>query len=392
MSSTVIRIPASRAACATACPRAFVVGVPGAAGGVVQVVELPDARDPGQRHLGVGGAGEREVRVGVQAPSHASTSGPATTRSPRRRRACAPAARGGTRASARWPGRAASGRQPERVRRQRHAARRRTRSAPRRPRPRPPRRPAPAAARRARTSTSPAGVPATPRRRPAAPGRRRGRRRRPGSRPARRARPARARPRSGCGRTASPSGSPRPTGSPRRGRPPSRSRGASPARPEPRRATRSIRTGSNATSGEKDSSVESTVTPSRAARRRAPSTTSSTSARTVASDGRAGVEPGDDLGRDRVGPVRRDPDPADRRAGPGPLGLLAGQQDGLGEREHRVAAVGQLAWCRRGRRRRGSPGASARAARCRCRPRPRRAAASSGPAASPRPCSTCSST
>ena len=43
------------------------VGVRDAARGVVQVVELADGADPGQHHLGERGAGQRQVRVGVEA-------------------------------------------------------------------------------------------------------------------------------------------------------------------------------------------------------------------------------------------------------------------------------------------------------------------------------------
>src|SRR5690606_12748579 len=42
------------------------VGVGGAAGGVVQVVELADGGDAGEGHLGVHGAGEAVVGVGGQ--------------------------------------------------------------------------------------------------------------------------------------------------------------------------------------------------------------------------------------------------------------------------------------------------------------------------------------
>ena len=42
------------------------VAVPGAAGAVVQVVELPHAGDPGERHLGVHGGGELGIRVRVE--------------------------------------------------------------------------------------------------------------------------------------------------------------------------------------------------------------------------------------------------------------------------------------------------------------------------------------
>ncbi len=44
------------------------VGVADPAGRVVEVVELPHRGDPGERHLGVDGGGERQVAVGVERP------------------------------------------------------------------------------------------------------------------------------------------------------------------------------------------------------------------------------------------------------------------------------------------------------------------------------------
>ena len=66
MSSSVIRMPASRAAATRASPIAFGVGVRNAVGRVVQVVELADRRDPRQRHLPVRRSGEPEVVLGVE--------------------------------------------------------------------------------------------------------------------------------------------------------------------------------------------------------------------------------------------------------------------------------------------------------------------------------------
>ena len=121
---------------------------------VVEVVELADARDAGQRHLGERRAREREVALGVEPLGQLRTSARARSRTSRVRAGCARAARAGTRGCGRWRGRAASGREPPAsARRRRLAARRPPRSGRRRPRsprrPRAARRPA----RPARTSS-----------------------------------------------------------------------------------------------------------------------------------------------------------------------------------------------------------------------------------------------
>ena len=87
-------------------------------------MELADAGDPGQRHLGVDGPGQREVACPGRAGRRPRTSAPARSRTCPGRRGCARAARGGRRASGRWPGRAGSARA---------AARRRPAAAPARP-------------------------------------------------------------------------------------------------------------------------------------------------------------------------------------------------------------------------------------------------------------------
>ena len=98
------------------------VAVALSAGAVMEIVELPDAGDPGQRHLRVDGAGEREVGAGVEPLGdrvHAVPPGPERVAC-RRRAGPSPlpaarrerrAARGGTRASARWPGPGGSARE-----------------------------------------------------------------------------------------------------------------------------------------------------------------------------------------------------------------------------------------------------------------------------------------
>ena len=59
-------MPASAAASTSASAHGVRVGVAAAAGRVVQVVELADAGDAGERHLGVDGGGQRAVAVRVE--------------------------------------------------------------------------------------------------------------------------------------------------------------------------------------------------------------------------------------------------------------------------------------------------------------------------------------
>ena len=66
MSSSAIRIPASRAAATSGVAHRVGVVVRRAVGLVVQVVELPDRGDPGGGHLAVRRPGQREVGVGVE--------------------------------------------------------------------------------------------------------------------------------------------------------------------------------------------------------------------------------------------------------------------------------------------------------------------------------------
>ncbi len=74
-----------------------------AVGLVVQVVELADGGDPGGRHLAVGGAGEREVGVGVEPLRRRRTSARARSRTCPGRAGSGPAALGGTRGCGSWP-------------------------------------------------------------------------------------------------------------------------------------------------------------------------------------------------------------------------------------------------------------------------------------------------
>ena len=81
-------------------------------GRVVQVVELADRGDAGQRHLGVRRRGPARGRCpGRAAPATRVHRARARSRTCRRRRACGRAAPGGTRGSARWrsPGRTTPG-------------------------------------------------------------------------------------------------------------------------------------------------------------------------------------------------------------------------------------------------------------------------------------------
>ncbi len=82
VSSSVMRIPASRAAATSASPISFGFGVRRAVGLVVEVVELADARDAGQRHLG-----ERRSREPVVAVRLESFGGPVHQVTPRPERA-----------------------------------------------------------------------------------------------------------------------------------------------------------------------------------------------------------------------------------------------------------------------------------------------------------------
>ena len=92
-------------------------GVRHAARPVVQVVELADGADAGERHLGVRRPGEPEVRVRIEPARRRRTSAHATSRTIRHRRACGRAGRGGRRGCGRWRSRAPSDRRAESHRR-----------------------------------------------------------------------------------------------------------------------------------------------------------------------------------------------------------------------------------------------------------------------------------
>ena len=115
VSSSVIRMPASAAAATSACAHRVRVGVRRAARRVVQIVELADGRDPGQRHLGVTARASAVVASpGRAAAPRAYICSRQVQNEPRP--ACVrPAAPGGTRASARWPAPAWSARRRPRA-------------------------------------------------------------------------------------------------------------------------------------------------------------------------------------------------------------------------------------------------------------------------------------
>ena len=147
---------------------------------------------------------------------------------------------------------------------------------------------------------------------------------------------ASARRRSGCGRTASRSGSRPRRGCRRRGRPGRDDRPA--AGPGP--AIRAARSASKATDADTDSAVTVSAVPSRSARS-APcrSISRDAASSSVVVGGAARVEPGGHPRRHRVGAVRRDLDPPERRPLPGEPGLLVGGQRGHRVGQHRVVPV-----------------------------------------------------
>ena len=100
-------MPAASAAAASASPIAFGFAYASAVPVVVQVVELPDRRHPGQHHLGEDGPGEREVAVRVEPLGHGVHLLRARSRRSPRRRGCGRAGRDGRRDCARWRSRAA---------------------------------------------------------------------------------------------------------------------------------------------------------------------------------------------------------------------------------------------------------------------------------------------
>ena len=344
---------------------------------MVQVVELPDRGDPGQRHLGVDRAGQRAGRC-----PGSSRSATAYIRSRQVQNVpppswCGRAAPGGRRASGRSP-RPGSDQAVEA-----DVARRRGGAHRCRPRVMPavgdldPHR----APRLPSASQACSHQPGRARSRaPIGQRRRRAPRRRRGSRRRRRARPGSARPRSGCGRRASRSG-------PLRGEHPGVVPGAGGEHrrrpPSARRAAGRAGAASKTADGGPRLLDQRGATP-------APRPTSATRPprdRRRSSAPR-GVQPGRDRRRDRVGAVRARPAPCRRwppsRAARRPTraAVIAAAQP-----QHRVVAVARAGWCRRGRPR---PVRSSRQRPCGQIALATPTGASRSTSA--RPCSTCSST
>ena len=191
---------------------------------------------------------------------------------------------------------------------------------------------------------------------------------------ARRARRGSGRPRSGCGRTASPSGSRRPRGSRRRGRRRWAARGAPSSA-----ASRSRRAASKPVTGGPRLLDGRGCRPRARRRRRRARTASSAgpraSSQAVTADGIAFTP---------FGSTRTLPTVA---SAPCRSAAARAARTAAAQREHRVVAVGQPGGARRGRPGRAGPAASGRAARSTT------ATPTGAPSStSARPCSTCSST